>query len=72
MPPPPDPNGPRKRRSMDLIPERMDGPGLAKSSTMRAIDGPNQRGDWGKSIFFARLNNGRGLSSYAYTHTFRP
>lgn len=46
----PPTDGARKRRSMDLIPERMDGPGLAKSSTMRTIDVSSQRGDWGKRV----------------------
>jgi hypothetical protein len=45
----PDPgNGPRKRRSTDqsFIAERLDGPGLAKSQTIRNVDTGSQR-DWG-------------------------
>ncbi|CAM0138930.1 unnamed protein product [Umbelopsis sp. WA50703] len=44
----PDPgNGPRKRRSTDqsFIAERLDGPGLAKSQTIRNVDTGSQR-DW--------------------------
>jgi hypothetical protein len=43
-----DPNGQRKRGSMDqnFVPERLDGSGLVKSQTMRTVDSANQR-DWG-------------------------
>lgn len=52
--PPSDPNGVRKRRSIDLVQDRMEGAGLSKSSTIRTVDPNGQRGDWGnyaKTVF---------------------